>query len=186
MSRLGTWRPDTVEGRLDRLEALAEIRQLPYRYALALDSRDLDALVALFVPNVQVGRDAHGREALRAWFSKELSGPKTSVHFIGGHIIDFAGPDEAHGIVYCHDELEQPERGEWQVGMLQYWDTYRRVEGDWCFHRRKFHRWYLVDALTRPGHGLGVGSDGLTTGQLPEAFRSWAAFWAAHDQRTQA
>ena len=46
--------------------------------------------------------------------------------------------------------------------MLQYWDTYVRVdspEGGWCFDRRKFLRWYMVDALERPAHGAGVGAD---------------------------
>ena len=63
--------------------------------------------------------------------------------------------------------------------MLQYWDTYVRVDGEWCFQRRRFHRWYIVDALTRPSHGAGVneGGDGLTTHQLPEAFETWAGFW---------
>jgi hypothetical protein len=178
MSRLGSWKPADTDARLDRLESLAEIRQLPYRYALAVDSRDMDALAALFVPDVRVGRDRHGRQALKEWFTEALSRPKTSIHFVANHIIDFDGPDDAHGIVYCRDQLERPERGEWEVGELQYWDTYRRVDGEWCFHRRKFHRWYIVDALTRPGHGLGVGHDGLSTHQLPEAFESWVEFWA--------
>lgn len=179
MSRLGTWKPSTPEERLDRMESHAEIRQLPYRYGLAVDSRDIDALVALFVPDVWVGRDGKGRPALKDWFINALSRPKTSIHFIGNHIIDFDGPDEAHGIVYCRDELEQPESGEWEIGVLQYWDTYRRVGGEWCFQRRKFHRWYIDDALSRPAHGAGVGGDGLTTIQLPEAFATWAPFWEA-------
>ncbi len=66
MSRLGTWKPASTEERLDRMESLADIRQLPYRYALALDSRDMDALVDLFVPDVRVGRDEFGRDALQA------------------------------------------------------------------------------------------------------------------------
>ena len=48
---------------LDRLVAEAEIRQLVARYAVATDRRDLDALVALFVPDVRVGRDVSGRDA---------------------------------------------------------------------------------------------------------------------------
>jgi hypothetical protein len=63
--------------------------------------------------------------------------------------------------------------------MLQYWDTYVRVDGEWCFDRRKFLRWYMVDALERPAHGAGVGAghDSLTTNQLPDAFESWRRFW---------
>lgn len=180
MTRLGLWRPESAEDRLDRLESLAEIRQLPYRYALAIDSRDITALADLFVPDVRVGKDQHGREALKEWFGNLLTGPRTSVHLVGNHIIDFDAKDEARGIVYCRDELERPERGEWEIGVLQYWDTYRRVDGEWCIERRKFHRWYITDALTRPAHGLGVGTDGLATSQLPEAFPTWHGYWSQH------
>ena len=133
------------------MESLAEIRQLPYRYALALDSRDMDALVDLFVPDVRVGRDEIGRDALKRWFTNTMRRMRTSVHFVGNHIIDFDDADHAHGIVYCRDELERPTTKEWEVGMLQYWDSYVRVDGEWCFQRRRFHRWYIVDALDAPG-----------------------------------
>jgi hypothetical protein len=178
MARLGPWQPTTAEERLDRLESLAEIEQLAYCYALALDSRDMDMMVSLFTADVRVGRDQTGREALRAWFVETLSEPKVSVHFVGNHVIDFDDADHARGIVYCHDELGRPNGG-WDHGMLQYWDTYVRVEGSWHFQRRKFLRWYLVDALERPAHGAGVGAghDSLTTSQLPEAFESWSRFW---------
>ena len=62
MSRLGTWEPSSLEERVDRLESLAAIRQLPSRYALALDSRDMESLVQLFVPDVRVGSDTSGRD----------------------------------------------------------------------------------------------------------------------------
>ena len=45
---------------LERLVAHDEIRQLASRYAVAVDSRDLDSLVDLFVDDVRVGRDADG------------------------------------------------------------------------------------------------------------------------------
>jgi hypothetical protein len=178
-SRLGAWQPTTVEDRLDRLESLAAIRQLPSRYGLALDARDMDALVGLFVPEVRVGRDERGRDALKRWFTEVMSVPRTSVHIVANHIIDFDDADHAHGIVYCHDELERPLTGEWEIGKLQYWDRYERVDGTWCFNRRRFLRWYLVDALRRPGPGAGVNEAGepLRTDQLPDAFDTWAPFW---------
>lgn len=179
MSRLGPWTPTTVEERLDRMESLAAIQQLPPRYALALDSRDMDSLVALFVPDVRVGRDSAGRAALKQWFTDTMRRPRTSVHFVGNHIVNFDDADHAHGIVYCRDELERPANGEWDVGMLQYWDSYARVDSEWYFERRRFHRWYIVDALTRPSHGAGVnvGDDSLTTHLLPDAFPTWGPFW---------
>jgi hypothetical protein len=53
------------------------------------------------------------------------------------------------------------------------------VEGEWYFGARKFHRWYLVDALSRPARGAGVNRPGepLFARQLPQAFPSWEQFW---------
>lgn len=42
--------------RIDRIESYQAIQQLPIRYAIAVDSRDLDAWVNLFVEDVQVDR----------------------------------------------------------------------------------------------------------------------------------
>jgi hypothetical protein len=177
--RLGRWSPTTLEERVDRVESLAAIRQIAMRYAMAIDSRDLDMLVDLFDPDVRVGRDASGRDALRAWYDRALRVPRTSIHFVVNHIVEFDDVDHAHGVVYCRDELEIPAAGEWQVGTIQYWDRYARLDGEWCFVERKFHRWYLVDALARPAHGAGVNdSDPLRGGQLPEAWPTWDAFWA--------
>ena len=186
MSRLGPWQPATLEERIDRMESLAEIQQLPYRYALCLDSRDMDSLVELFVPDVRVGRDRSGRDALKEWFTETMAKPGVSVHFVGNHIIDFDDADHARGIVYCHDELERPVAGKWELGKLQYWDEYHRVDGQWCFFRRRFHRWYLTDALSRPGHGVGTtdADNGLSTALLPDSFPTWERFWEGIEPST--
>jgi hypothetical protein len=183
MSRLGTWQPKTAEERLDRLDSLAEIQQLPVRYALCVDSRDMDTMVSLFVPDVRVGRDSYGREALREWFVDALSRLVDTVHFVGNHIIDFDGPDQAHGIVYCHDEVVPRGEERWNQGMLQYWDTYRRIEGpegqEWCFERRKYTRWYMADWTERPSHAADtMPPERRHHIQLPEAFDSWGRFWS--------
>jgi SnoaL-like domain len=180
VSRLGPWKPSTVEERLDRMESLAAIQQLAYRYGVAIDSRNMDMMVDLFVPDVRVGRDEVGREALKRWYTKTMSYARSSCHFVGNHVVDFDDADHARGIVYCHDELDHPQEGEWIQGQLQYWDTYTRVDGEWYFERRKFHRLYITDWLNRPSHGAGHAVEGaaLSTHQLPEAYPSWAEFWA--------
>jgi hypothetical protein len=184
MSRLGPWQPASLEERVDRLESLAAIQQLPYRYGVAIDSRDMDMMVELFVPDVRVGREEVGREALKRWFTTTMSHSRSSCHFIGNHVVDFDDADRARGIVYCHDELDQPQDGEWVQGQLQYWDTYRRVGGEWFFERRRFHRLYITDWLNRPSHGAGSRAltSSLTTHQLPEAYPSWNAFWQRVEQ----
>lgn len=182
MSRLGPWQPRNADERLDRLESLAAIRQLAFRYALCLDTRDMDALVLLFPEDVRVGRDLQGREALHRWFSRTMSEMRTSVHLIGNHVVDFDDADHARGVVQVRDELERPATGQWQVGVLQYWDRYVRIGGEWYFERRKFHRCYIVDALERPRVGAGLEHDPLTTNLLPEAWPSWGAFWKRVDE----
>ena len=172
----------TLEERIDRMESTEQIRQLAARYALALDTRNFDDMVQLFVPNVQVGRDTFGRDKLRDWFVRTMSNTKSSIHFVGNHIIDLDpdDPDKARGVVYCRDELD---RGDiWIVGKIQYWDSYERQEGKWFFRRRKLMRWYAVDALDRPGHAKDVtvdsgGGRSLQVGQLPEAWPSWEKYW---------
>jgi len=171
------WHPQTIEARLDRLESLEHIRQLVHRYALAVDTRNLDDLVELFVEDVQIGRDQRGREAMKAWFAESLARFGDSIHFVGNHVIDMDAAAAARGVVTCRDELETG--GEWRVGFVQYWDQYVRREGRWYFSRRRLHRWYMVDALTRPQHGAGLEMDreSLQIGQLPDAWPSWTRFW---------
>ena len=52
MANQGHWLPSSLEERLDRIEALDQIRQLASRYALAVDTRNMDDLAAL-LPNVR-------------------------------------------------------------------------------------------------------------------------------------
>ena len=92
----------SVEDRLSRMESLASIQQLAYRYALAVDSRDTVALADLFVPDVRVGPDT-GRAALARWFDQILRRPGASVHLVANHIIDFDDPSTASGVVYCRE-----------------------------------------------------------------------------------
>ena len=76
------------------------IRQLAAWYAVAVDSRDLDRLVGLFVDDVRVGRDTYGREALRESFDASLRGIGKSILNVGTHAIEIDG-DRAIGLVYC-------------------------------------------------------------------------------------
>lgn len=165
--------------RIDRLESLDAIRQLPAKYALALDMRDMDAMVGLFEPDVRVGRDATGREALRAYMDRTLRSPFTGTsHHIGGHIIEFDDPDRAHGIVYSKNEHETGD--EWIIMQMMYADDYIRIGGRWHFARRLPLYWYATD-LNRPPVGDNKmrwpGTDWVE-GNFHKLFPSFAEFWA--------
>ena len=165
--------------RIDRLEAVEAIKQLPARYSLALDSRNLDDWVGLFIEDVRVGRDTYGRAALREWAADTLSKYTTSMHLTGNHVIDFDDDDHAHGIVYCFDQHESGEH--WMNGTLQYWDTYERRDGRWYFARRKVMQWCSADMLERPTGPNKVRRPGQPPEQahLPGAWPTWSEFWAS-------
>ena len=163
------------------LVAHEEIRQLASRYAVALDARDLDALVGLFVDDVRVGRDQVGHEALRASFTEQLRDLGVTILLVGNHVIDVLDDDHATGIVSCRAEIEMGE--EWVVQAIQYHDTYERRDGRWRFGRRRHLLFYGADMLKRP-IGLPPAhwpASAIGKGELPEALDTWRDF---HDGLT--
>lgn len=167
-----------LESRIDLLESLDDIRQLAAKFALALDMRNLDALVGLYVENVRVSPGVEGRLALRTLLDGELRKFTGTSHQIGNHIIEFDNPDLARGIVYCRCEHESGDR--FVVLQKIYDDIYERVGGEWYFRRRLHLRWYAADMLERP-----LGPDKIRwpgepprPGHFQEAFPSWDEYWA--------
>ncbi|MHB1584170.1 MAG: nuclear transport factor 2 family protein [Acidimicrobiales bacterium] len=163
-----------------------EIRQLAYRYAWGLDCRDIDAVAGLFVADVGAGRGV-GTAAMRARFDATMREVGVTVLFVGNHLIDFDGDDEAHGLVYCRGYIEprDDERpGRFVEQAILYRDRYRRQGGVWKFVRRKHELWFGVETAERPldqraaewpAHHDGVGT-------VPYAEPTWQAFW---DRRTR-
>jgi hypothetical protein len=164
--------------RLERVESQLAIQQLPIRYALAVDGRDVDSWVQLFVPDVRVTKSTSGREALKQQIDGMLRTFRRSVHQICGHrvIFDDSDPDHATGAVYCRAEHEVEDR--WIVMAICYWDDYRRPTGEWLFSRRREQHWYAADINEHP---QAVGFDSWDAGQpsLPASFPTWEAFWKA-------
>ena len=169
--------------RIDRLESLDEIRQLPAKYSLSLDMRDLDAHVNLFAPDIRVSREQTGRAHLKRWLDDTLRLQFTGTsHHIGNHIIEFDDPDHAHGVVYSKNEHETPcadGSTEWVIMQMLYWDNYERMDGRWYFRRRLPCYWYATD-LNKPP----VGEDKMRwpdreaySGAYHELWPSWRDFW---------
>jgi len=172
--------PDLAD-RLRRLEDLAAIQQLPIRYALAVDGRDLDAWTGLFVPDVDCGRHGRGRPALRHVIAPQLRSFYRSVHLICGHEVDLIDHATARGRVYCRAEHEDGDQ--WVVMAICYFDDYAKVDGAWLFRQRVERHWYAADQREAP---MQVGRQPWPPGigrapALPAAFASWAPFWADTD-----
>lgn len=168
-----------LASRLDRLESLAAIQQLPIRYALAVDARDLDAWVGLFVPDVNCGRQGCGREVLRTIIEPALRTFYRSVHQICGHRVEFDDADHARGVVYCRAEHE--DGGKWVVMAIAYFDSYERQGGEWLFARRQEKHWYAADWQERPAAPFTGWPAHDDPPALPQDFDSWNPFWAGED-----
>lgn len=166
---------------VERLWAYEQIRQLASHYAVAIDSRDLDALVELFIDDVRVGRSATGREALRASFAESLRAIGVSMLNVGTHSIDLVDADHATGQVYCHGQIQDGDR--WIHQFILYRDTYERRDGKWFFVRRIHELWYGEPAETSPltlaPADWPSNHDGL--GTVPQSWPSWAEFWETAD-----
>ncbi len=170
--------------RIDRVESHLAIEQLASRYALAVDSKDVDGIVSLFVEDVNAGPSwGAGREALARFYKDALSHFYRSMHLIAGHVIAFDDEDHAHGVVHCRAEHEAGTQ--WGIMVMNYKDDYERLGGIWYFRRRRLQPLYTTDILSRPrGPGFlrGWAADGDNRSEgdgarLPAEFRTFATFW---------
>ncbi len=164
--------------RIDRLEALDEIRQLAAKYSLSLDMRDLDAHVNLFAADVRVSKEKSGRAELKLWLDATLRNQFTGTsHHIGNHVIEFDDADHAHGVVYSKNEHETGP--EWVIMQMLYFDNYERIDGRWFFRRRLPCYWYATDLNKPPIGDQKMRWPGREpyNGAWHTLWPSWEAFW---------
>jgi ketosteroid isomerase-like protein len=170
---------DDLAARIDRIESTLAIQQLPVRYAMAVDSRDVDTWVSLFIEDVNCGKQGKGRETLRGIIEPAFRTFYRSQHFLCGHRIEFVDADHATGHVYCRAEHEDGDN--WVVVALCYFDTYERRDGAWYFARRRDRHWYASDMLSHPaGPDFKDWPDRdapLQNSTLPGEFPTWRKFW---------
>lgn len=163
--------------------AYEEIRQLAARYSVALDARDIDALVELYVPDVRISSKLSGRDALRELFDASLRTIGVTFLNIGTHVIDIDPSGEsATGIVYCRGEIQDggPDSDRWITHLIQYHDTYTLHEGRWLFAKNRKH--LLVAGYEQAASPLGLppaewpkSQTGM--GSIPHDLDSWKSFW---------
>jgi len=167
-----------LEDRLDRLEAIEAIRDITARYPIALDARDLDALVELFVDDVKASPDApRGRGPLKEHYAALCRRWGFTVHQVFQQAIDFESPDKAMGHVYCRAEHAMGDR--FVIAMLRYHDRYERRDGRWYFRWRRTPMWYVTDVRDVP-----LGDERIrwpdrptARAELPEQFATFQAFY---------
>ena len=167
-----------LEARLNRLESREEIRELASKYALALDTRDLDSLVNLFPEDVRVGKTEVGRLALKHWFDETLRNQFTGTsHHIGNQIIEFEDDTNAIGVVYSKNEHET--ENEWIIMQMMYWDKYEKIKGTWYFRKRLPLYWYATDLNKPPLGDLKMRWPNIDNyeGEFHSLWPTWKEFW---------
>jgi 3-phenylpropionate/cinnamic acid dioxygenase small subunit len=169
-----------LAARLTAVEDRLAIGQLPIRYALAVDGRDIDAWVNLFEPDIDMGRYGRGREVLREFITPQVKWFYRSHHLICGQRVDLLDETSATGQTYCRAEHEVGDR--YVIMSICYDDSYIKVDGEWFFRERRERHWYAVDVLERPQSAPGFASwDHGRNPALPHGFPTWTSFWDGVD-----
>lgn len=169
--------------RIDRIESHQAIQDLVVRYAMAVDRRDVDEWLGMFVDDIDCGRRGKGREALRTFIEPAVRDFYRTCHLITGHVIDSIEGDHATGRVYCRAEHEFGDL--WIVMVCVYFDKYERRDGVWYFAGREEDFFYTSDVLERPqdvgfARWPGPAPRHSPPMMLPR-FPSWKTFWEGQD-----
>ncbi|HTX12832.1 MAG TPA: nuclear transport factor 2 family protein [Solirubrobacteraceae bacterium] len=178
---MSTGVPDGFE----RFAHIQEIKDLALRYALYIDTRDLEPFPDLWTPADEPApppelNGATFRDGVDRFFRSSTA----SVHLVANHLVTLHDDRHASGTVYCWAQTDRTSA--WVSQMVLYQDRYLRCEDDrWRFETRRHLLWYGLPAPVHPrqqepmvwpgGDIHGNGSFGR--GSLPEGFPTYRAFW---------
>jgi hypothetical protein len=145
------------------LEDIEAIRQLKARYFRALDTKDWDGFKAVFTEDAAIGPLDNGftpelialrspdaqqplaSSGLDAFVQRVATniGPLITTHHGHQPEIDITGDGEATGVWPMEDVLVWPSDGYRLRGTGHYWESYRRVDGEWKIASMKLTRLYV-------------------------------------------
>ena len=125
---------------LEAMLARDAIRDLPLRYAKAIETRDVDAMAELFAAGARFGDFGTGPDACRRLMNDVMADNVFAVILVANHLIELDDPDRAHGEVWalCY---AQTDAG-FNEQLLRYEDRYTCEDGSWKFLHRKHRLWY--------------------------------------------
>lgn len=174
---------DDLAVRVRRLEDRQQLSDLVTRYCIAVDDRDLDSLVPLFSSDGYMGHASgsaggRGHDGIRTYYEERLRGVGMCFHYPHAQLVEFAGDDEATGVVLAHAEMSVG--GALITGGIRYHDSYVREAGSWRFRERSLRFFYLMDATELPA-AAGRTDRKRWPGppeasELPESLESYRSF----------
>jgi 2-iminobutanoate/2-iminopropanoate deaminase len=139
---------------LGELRDREEIRELTYRYGLAIEQRDENAMAELFTEDGAADFSSlgwgviRGRAALRDFY--RTTWPLDVKPFFSNHLIELAG-DRARGT--CSLENRATRDGQSMIGAGRLHDEYQRVDGGWKFASRRVEMFYFTPLARGWGEG---------------------------------
>src|SRR3984893_14434813 len=150
--------PDlSVEQRIARLEARAEIQELLARYAFLLDDHEFEAVGELFAPDARFGSPGSthvGREAIVANYRALGDLYPITLHEARGFVLDFVDDDHARGHVTGFSE--QACARHTVIASFRYSDEYVRLDGRWRFASRQVRTLYAMTHAALAAGGLAL------------------------------
>ncbi len=178
----------TLEERVRHLEDRVAIGELIARYCLVMDNRDVDAIDALFTPDVYIWSadgvmNSRGRQAAVDMFNGRFTVLGPSNHVTHDRIVEFdpMDPDCATGLVLSHAEMNR--KGQPMLAAMRYQDVYRRCDGRWRFAERGLSFMYYVptaEYLDAFGPGLATrmrAYDLAVPADWPEKLPTWQRYY---------
>jgi len=158
--------------------AREEIRELPYRYAAAVEARDVDAMARLFVPDARFGKHGSGAEGLRLLMQNSLQDSVLAVILVANHVVELDAEDRGHGQVWAQCFAQTHAEG-FIEQLIKYEDRYENHGGRWCFLHRRHRLFYGVrrpaSPLTQSAADWPRSQTGV--GDLPLADPAFVAWW---------
>ena len=184
--------PPSLEQRIARLEARAEIAELIAHYCFAVDERDIGRMGGCFTRDgvfrsIDGVMNAAGRDAVIAQFHGRFAVLGPSNHFTHDHTLSFdaADPGRATGLVNAHAEVVRNGEALWTS--LRYEDEYGVEDGRWRFRVRTLSFFYYVRPGDYPEAMLGTDRnrayDSPRPADWPERTSTWQRYYREHPRR---
>ena len=121
-----------------------------------------------------------GPDGIREYYESKMVEYGHCFHYAHSQLVEFDGPDLAHGKVNTHAELVV--NGVFILNAIRYDDVYARESGLWRFKQRRTKFFYsmpvdeLATKLSEPNRKRFPGPP--TEAELPESLPSYQAFLA--------
>lgn len=142
----------TLQERLERIEAIEDIRRLKHRYCSFCDrGYDPEGIASLFTEDGtwEDGRSfLSGRAELVRYFGAAPDYIRFAAHMVTNSIIDVDG-NTAHGrwwlLMACTRMRRGEPQGAWMLG--EYDEDYLRLDGQWKFARLRLAEKFFTSTL---------------------------------------